>query len=107
MNRRLFITLVLSFICLNIFSQENVRYANTQCGVSINKEVSKKFTKAANKNDIDTINWLIANQYVLVIEKGTKVKVISFGFAESQILILNGRHKGKTGYLENEFLSKN
>ena len=104
MNRRNFVIVLISLIALNINAQNGVKYTNKLCGVSVTKEVSKEFTKASTKNDTEKIDKMIALGYIIVIDKGTKVAVISRGLLESKIKILQGSHKGKEGYLENEFL---
>ena len=104
MNRRIFVIALISLVALNVDAQNVIRYANRLCGVSITKEVSKEFMRASIKNETEKINKLIVVGYVLVIEKGTKVEIVSRGLLESKIKILQGAHKAKEGYVENEFI---
>ncbi len=75
--------------------------------VPITKELFDRTMQLAVAQDTTGIAQLVLNGEVLSVKNGTQVKVIGEGFSSSEVRIMSGSHIGESGFVPNEFVSKN
>lgn len=110
MNRRIFFVICFLWMFLGVFSnaqgQTAVRRVNTTCGIASTKKAYDMYFNALKQKDEQTLVALVLAGHLVIIEQGTRVKILDFGFMKSKILVLEGNHEGFIGYVATDFLAK-
>lgn len=66
-----------------------------------------KLTKLSVAKDTEGITQMVLDGDVILIDSGTKVRVIGQMMFSREVRVLEGKNYGKSGWVPNEFLSKN
>ena len=72
--------------------------------VARNRESLNRLVKLQAVGDKDGIALLMLDGELFVIEKYRQVRVIDRGFSTSEIRVMNGPEKGRSGYVLSDFL---
>lgn len=74
-------------------------------GVPVDLDAFMEYRHALGADNKDTIMRLILSGRVVLVDSGTRAKTISDGPTIYKVSILDGKHAGRTGYLEDEWIS--
>lgn len=72
--------------------------------VARNRESLNRLVKLQAVGDKDGIALLLLDGELFVIEKYRQVRVIDRGFSTSEIRVMNGPEKGRSGFVQSDFL---
>ena len=82
-------------------------YVKQDCFAATSESAFNELTKACNRNDLDTVQYLMLRGTVVVLTKGTSVQMVKHGFTKSIIKVTSGKYKGVSFYIDTEFLGSN
>ena len=74
--------------------------------VPITKDYFDRTMQLSVAGDTTGIAQMVLDGQVLPVKNGTTVKVIGEGFSSSEVRIMSGDYIGQSGFVPNEFVSK-
>lgn len=79
---------------------------NGAIAIATSAQANKRFLKLSVAKDLDGIEQMILSGELLPIADGTQLKIIDLGLLTSEVRALNGRHSGRSGFIDTEILGK-
>jgi hypothetical protein len=70
------------------------------CGVPVDRDAFNDYWRAIGADNTDKITLLAMADRVLLVDSGTKARIISGGPEVYKISILEGKYEGRTGYVK-------